>query len=511
MKKFSILYVDDEQSNLRVFKDTFRRKFNIYTAASAKEGIEVLENNQIDLVLSDQRMPEMTGVEFLKYSLKRHPEPNRILITGYTDFNAIENAINDARIFQYVQKPWDEKELDKIIDNALKIYDLEQENKRQKNALVEALEKAKESDRLKTAFLANISHEIRTPMNAIIGFSNFLKDEDLTEAQKSEYIDIVNNSCYQLLGIINDVVEASKIDAGLVKVKKEEIDINKLFEELYSVYQIAAENKNLKINKPSINLTEPERILIDKVKLRQILDNLLDNAIKFTKRGSIDYGYKIKKSTIEFFVKDTGIGISKKDQETIFERFNQADEDTAQLYGGTGLGLTIANAYASLMNGKLWVESQKDKGSTFFIELPYGKTENKKEQTVTNENSFEKELHLLIVEDNNFNYKLIAEIFQKMNVHLLHAATGNEAIDIFKNNDQIDLVLMDIKLPDMSGHDVTKKLKELNKNIPIIAQTAYAFEGDKEKALQSGCVDYLSKPIKKDELITKINKHIKKD
>ena len=231
-RKFSILYVDDEESNLRIFKDTFRRNYIIFTAISGKEGIEILDNNTIDLVLSDQRMPEMTGVEFLRYTMDKYPEPNRILITGYSDISAIENAINHAHIFQYVQKPWNEKKLSSVIKSALSIYDLEQENKKQKTELIEAKRKAEESDRLKTEFIQNMSHEIRTPLNSILGFSGLIKESELPAKEQGRYIDIILNSGNQLVRVIDDILEISFLETKQVKVIDKKICLNDLFSEI---------------------------------------------------------------------------------------------------------------------------------------------------------------------------------------------------------------------------------------------------------------------------------------
>ncbi len=224
--KFSILYVDDEKNNLLIFKDTFRRNYNIYVATSAKEGAEILKNKKIDIILSDQRMPDVSGVDFFKQTLKEYPNINRILITGYTDFKAIKSAINDAKIYQYIQKPWREDDLSATINEALKFYQLEKDNKELSEKLKLAnlklektnaklikssdeirKEKAEESNRLKSVFLSNLSHEIRTPMNGIIGFSRFLKNADINFAQRVEYSDIIIRSSKKLLRIIDDIVE----------------------------------------------------------------------------------------------------------------------------------------------------------------------------------------------------------------------------------------------------------------------------------------------------------------
>ena len=247
MRKFNLLYVDDEQSNLRIFKDTYRRNFNIFLASSAKEGIKIMENNHIDLILSDQRMPEMTGVDLLKYSFQKFPKVNRILITGYSDIDAVEDAINKARVFQYVQKPWDEGALLDIISDALRVYELEEENERQKQELELAKKKAEESDRLKTEFIYNMSHEIRTPMNGIIGFSSLLEKPEICESEKQKFIQIIKKSSTKLLQIIDNILAISELVTKQVKVENDSVHLNELCSELFVKFNSLAQNKNISI------------------------------------------------------------------------------------------------------------------------------------------------------------------------------------------------------------------------------------------------------------------------
>ncbi|MEN8248289.1 MAG: hybrid sensor histidine kinase/response regulator [Bacteroidota bacterium] len=370
MKKFNILYVDDEASNLRIFKNTFRRTYNVFLAESAKEGIDILENNEIDLVLSDQRMPQMTGVEFLKYSLQKFPQSSRILISGYSDIKAVEDAINTAHIFQYVQKPWKESDLHKTINDALHIYQLEQENIRQQQELKIAKNKAEENDRLKTAFLSNLSHEIRTPMNGIIGFSNMLKDPKISHDDREKFTDIINKSCYKLLATVNDVIDISKIETGQAVLRNVMTNINDVILERVEFHRQFVNENELAITAARLLPEDASVIALDKVKLKQIFDNLLNNAIKFTSEGYVEVGCELKNEGYEFYIKDTGIGIPENQLELVFERFSQGSEDIAQNYGGTGLGLSIANAYVKMLGGTMRVESEPNTGSTFYFTLP---------------------------------------------------------------------------------------------------------------------------------------------
>lgn len=376
MEQYNILYVDDESSNLRIFKDTFRRKFNIYVATSAKEGIEIMDKHHIDLILSDQRMPEMTGVELLKYSFKKYPKTNRILITGYSDIKAIEDAINQARVFQYVQKPWNEKNLLEIISDALRVQELEEENEKQRQELIKAKEKAEESDQLKTEFIYNLSHEIRTPMNGIIGFSTLLEMDEITESERKYYIKIIRNSTNQLLSIIDDILEISHLVTKQAIVKKDKVLVNELLSELHSVFNIKAKKNNIQLILDFGTLNENYTILTDKARFYTIVSNLLDNAVKFTKEGQIKFGCKIGDNNLKVYVKDTGVGINSGNIDSIFQRFTQEAKEPSTKTGGLGLGLSIAYENAKLIDAQLSVKSVKGKGSTFYLTLPISNGNN---------------------------------------------------------------------------------------------------------------------------------------
>ena len=513
MKKFALLYVDDEESNLRIFKDTFRRDYVVYTALSAKEGMKILDEVKIDLVLSDQRMPEISGVDFLKYSLEKYPEPHRILITGYSDMDAIQNAINQAHIFQYIQKPWEKEKLQKVIENALLIYQLEEENKRQKQELLEskalleqknreltlAKEKAEESDRLKTEFLQNMSHEIRTPINAILGFSELLNDTN--EEEKERYVSIIKSSGKQLLHIIDDILEISKLETKQVRVYETEIYLNDLLLDHYFYFDIEAKKKGLQLYLKNGLSDGESKVRTDTTKLNKIISNLLENAIKYTSEGYIEYGYKINDGNIELYIKDTGIGIKKENQETIFNRFSQEEKSLSRSVGGLGLGLSIVKGNAELLGGKITVESEKGKGSIFTVTIPYkpvysanikkGKAE--KATGIKELSTFK----ILIAEDEKYNFLLI-EILLKNNLHnftILHAINGKEAIEFCKKNKDISLIFMDLKMPVMDGFKATKEIKKILPDCPVIAFTAYSTPDKKEKALSAGCDVFISKPI----------------
>jgi|WetSurMetagenome_2_1015567.scaffolds.fasta_scaffold07585_3 PAS domain S-box-containing protein len=376
--------------------------------------------------------------------------------------------------------------------------------------LKEAKEKAEESDRLKTAFLHNISHEIRTPMNAIIGFSTLLGLPDTTSQDQMSYIQLIKDGSNQLLSIINDIVDISSIEANIIKKNDAPVNLNRILDSLYSQFQLKTyENGNtLKIS-PGLS-DERATIQTDSTKLIQILSNLINNALKFTRKGQVEFGYRLRESIIEFFVSDTGIGISSKHHSRIFENFYQVETELSRQYGGTGLGLAISKAYSELLGGRIWVTSEPGKGSSFYFNLPYSETQIETPlETGTREVinfTFTYPVTILVAEDDDQNFNLIAHQLSDPSVNVVRANNGKEALESCTQIN-FDLVLMDLKMPVMDGYTAAEKLKVLRPGLPVIAQTA--FVTDREKALNSGCIDFLNKPFKKDELLSVIKKHIR--
>ncbi|NOR86994.1 MAG: response regulator [Bacteroidales bacterium] len=376
-----------------------------------------------------------------------------------------------------------------------------------------ALEKALESDRLKSAFLSNMSHEIRTPMNGIVGFVNLLNEPDISNNERQEYSEIINRSSQRLQNTINDLIDISKIEAGQIQVSNTEISLNKLFIELFALFNPEAISKELVLKFSHPNSAEQFLVFTDNDKLFGILSNLIKNAIKFTHQGSINLSYQIKGDFLEFFVKDTGVGIPKNRQQAIFNRFEQADIEDANAYEGSGLGLAITEAYVEMLGGEIWLLSKEGVGSEFVFTIPYkSKLTNKEIEQHIDINrqinlKFEN-LVILIVEDDeicSFFFQTISKgVFQE----IIYAKTGKEALEICQNNSNIDVVLMDIKMPVMNGYKATREIRKFNKNVIIIAQTAYALKGDKEKAIEAGCDDYITKPLIKQELLEKIKYNV---
>jgi len=400
-----------------------------------------------------------------------------------------------------------------------RLYEQNKLLEKEKTELQQAKKKAEESDRLKMSFLSNMSHEIRTPMNSIIGFAEMLKNPDISKLKEERYINIIQSKGKHLIQLINDIIDIARIEANELVIDNKPVDLNNLMDELeltfLEVIEKSEKNELIKL-KVEKNLFDTNSIILtDGFRLRQIISNLLSNAVKFTDKGEIVLGYKKPDNDkIILFVKDTGIGISNEKKKTIFERFRQVDENHNRIFGGIGLGLTIVKDLVGLIGGKLWFESEVNYGSTFYVEIPFimktyskpFKNKEKLETTVSWENK-----KILIAEDDKDNYFLLEEILAPMKVNILWAKSGLEAIEKFDMLESIDLVLMDVKMPEMDGYEALRFIKKRNVKIPVIAQTAYAMKEDIEKMVNAGFDAVFPKPIDTHKLIELIKKYFNTD
>ena len=390
-----------------------------------------------------------------------------------------------------------------------------------------AKQKAELSDHLKSSFLANMSHEIRTPMNAILGFASLLKEENLSPEQSNYYIDIINTKGRDLLRIISDIIDISRIEAGDLLIRMEPVDVYHFIQEIFDEYKedsALSAKPNLRFR---ISIPEKKRKVIlntDPSRLKQVIVNLIQNALKFTTKGYIEVGFDFReKNLVRFYVKDTGIGIPKDKQKIVFDRFRQVDDTHTREYGGTGLGLTISQNLVEKLGGKLEVESEENQGSDFYFDLKCITTESSKDlEEGWTEEIEEQEVFadaagkpldlsnkkILIAEDDGSSFIFLETILKKYNAEIVWVKNGPQVIEHLKKENHYDLILMDIRMPGMDGFEVTKMIRDANNTVPIIAQTAFAQLSDKKLALESGCNDYISKPIKIADLILLLEKYL---
>ncbi|MCU4174496.1 ATP-binding protein [Carboxylicivirga sp. N1Y90] len=382
-----------------------------------------------------------------------------------------------------------------------------------------AKRKAEESDRLKTSFLSNMSHEIRTPMNAILGFSNLLSHPEIESNEKEEFVNLIKINGKNLLTLVEDIIDISKLDSGQLQIKNAPCPLHDVMTDVYDSFAEDIKRRglfNLKLYLKEGVSDESALILTDEHRLRQILVNLIGNAVKFTERGFVEFGYTQEDDQfLQFYVKDTGIGLPHGKENEIFERFSKFNNDKQRLYGGTGIGLSIAKHLVNLMGGEIWVESEPLVGTVFYFTLPYHRlakqalAEEEKQAPVKDFNWEGKTF--LVAEDEEDNFRYIEVALALSNASLIWARDGQEAVDVFKKVSNIDLVLMDIKMPLMDGYTATREIKNISKGVPVIAQTAYALSEEKEKSREAGCDDYIAKPIGYEDLLTTINRFVPGD
>ncbi|HON51642.1 MAG TPA: PAS domain S-box protein, partial [Bacteroidales bacterium] len=489
------------EEDLRDSENKFRRIFEIENdslfLADSKTG-KILETNQAAVKLYGYSRKELLSRNFQDLSVN----PVNIMTLIHRQKTRVDSEIAVSKHgvhcpieISFAYFTWKGKDV-----FLAAVRDVS-ERRRVEQELRSAKEKAEESDRLKSAFLANMSHEIRTPLNAIVGFSRLLARKNYDQEKRKIFIDDIQSNSNQLLTIINDILDISKIESGQFILNPTQVCINKLLQEVYDTMQLQIKDKDLVLFCEKPLPDSDVTITIDEVRLKQILTNLLNNAIKFTEQGYIHFGYKAQKSKqLLFFVRDTGIGIAPEKHAIIFEHFRQEDDTTTRKYGGTGLGLSISKKLIELMGGTIWVESEKNKGAQFFVTVPLIQSQTL--DHVTNVTHIETVAHasfngetILVVDDHTSSYIFISEMFENQNVRVIQATSGEQAIELCKQFPTIQLVLMDIQMSGVSGVDAMKQIKQLFPAIPIVAQTAFAQKGDRERFMQQGFDDYITKPL----------------
>lgn len=538
-KKVGVLKGSFQEDLLKnTIKKDFNLSFELLTYNNYTETANALINNEVDLMVADRffYFSNMFKEEIQATNVVFQPNelyfgfskkiPDRLITSFDSNISKLKNNTN-SELYVSIHKWLDIHTHEHTLPLFLKwfiiiisifsilaiafIVILRNTVKYKTAELLASKQKAEESDRLKTVFLQNISHEIRTPMNGILGFIELLNKDDVVEKDKKNYMDIVTKSGHRLLNTINDVIEISKIESGQISLHFSNVNIGELMTDLYEFFKKQANEKGLKL---IYNNAFPEEkmpyIETDKSLLEKILVNLLRNAVKFTSEGSVEFGHYKEKDQLIFYVNDTGCGIPAERHEAVLERFVQSDLNLTRAHEGSGLGLAIAKAYVELLGGKIKLESEINKGSKFYFNIPYIAVKQKEVSLSAEKVSLKqlnKKITILIAEDDEFSFMYLENVLKSDYITIIHTSNGVDTVDIMKSNPDISMVLMDIKMPLMNGLVATQHIRGFNPDVPIIAQTAYAFKEDKEEIFESGCTDFITKPIDRTELIRLIFKY----
>jgi len=532
IKKSSILIVDDQEANIDVLEGLLKMQgyTNIRTTTDSREVIGLIKSSSPDLILLDLLMPHLTGFEVMEQIKSLITEnifiPILVLtadITNKTKQRALSNGAKD-----FLTKPFDLIEAGLRIKNLLETKYLQKQLENQNQILEEkvkertkelelanreliiARDKAQKSDRLKTAFLNNISHEIRTPLNGILGFASFIIQPDITMEKKEKYLEILNLSSTRLMNTVTDIMDLSLIISGNMHVHPQQVNVSSLLKNVFMDFQESAKIKKLDFKMQFPNNADEIMLHTDKEMLYKAISKIINNSVKFTQEGSINLGFELINDEIKIFVKDTGVGIEDDAQKIVFENFMQEDISNTRGHEGSGMGLSIARGIMRLLDGEISLVSTKKVGTTVFLTLPYKilTTHTKpKGKNLTKAIEVKKMPIILIAEDDEDNYFYMEELLNK-DYEITRALNGQEALYLCKKHPEINLVLMDIKMPIMNGIEATRIIKSFRNELPIIAVTAYAESGNVSKIKEAGCDDYLAKPVKKDSLISLIQKYL---
>ncbi|MCF8222911.1 MAG: response regulator [Bacteroidales bacterium] len=548
MTKKKILAIDDQEDNLISLEAIFKHYLpgcELITALSGENGIRLAGQEMPDAIILDIIMPEMDGYQvcnLLKENEKTRIIPIMMLTAIKTDTESMVRGL-ESGADAFLSKPFDPVELTAQIKVLLRIKDNEdrlrdkhkmledivsertrelvssnreltreiERRKKTEKELREAVERAKEADKIKTNFLASISHEFRTPLNAIIGFSDIM-DSDTSTEEIEQYAGMINHSGQILLSMVEDLFDITLLDSGVMKIKNEAFTLRNLCESINkTVHELQVklnrEELDFVCNIPEIIIDK--KVSSDRAKIEKILSNLISNALKFTEKGKVEFGLSEpvnnKPDSLDFYIKDTGIGIDKQDQEKIFQKFTQVDNSFAKKYGGLGIGLTVTDKMVKLFGGQINVTSDPGRGSLFKLTIPLPEKAGESEDMQAEERfKILSARNILVVEDDDSSFQLLNIWLQKAGFRTARALNGKEAVDLCNKNNDIDLVLMDINMPVMNGYDSTRIITKQRPEIPVIAQTAYAVSGSLEKAREAGCREVLSKPLKKTELLKTI-------
>lgn len=529
LKNARILIVDDQEANIEVLASLLHLQGyeNIKSTQDPRKVVGLYSSFDPDLILLDLSMPYLSGFEVMD-QLKALVPSNTFLpilvLTADVTFESKQKALSGGAI-DFLTKPFDITEVGLRIKNLLytiylqkqlinqnqelesKVKERTYELEKQNIELIIAKEKAEASDRLKSAFINNISHEIRTPLNGILGFGQILTEENLTQEEKQAYSEMLSQSSLRLINTMTNIMDIAMLSSGNLKVYENIFDPEKSMNEVVSKFDKECEQKGVSLNILPSPFQEKIKIQADSELFYKILFQLVDNAVKFTHRGSITLGFEYHTNEIHFFVKDTGIGISEEKKAQVFDSFTQEDNAMTRKYEGNGLGLTIAKGLAEILKGRMWLSSEKGVGSVFYFSIPYVRHEVSDDNPKEIKDSTQTPT-ILIAEDDESNFVLVRAMLYAFKLHIIRAEDGLQAIELAKQHPEVGIVLMDLKMPELDGFEATRRIKEFRADLPIIALTAYSSSDDKELALKSGCNDFLTKPIKKDLLLAKLREYI---
>ncbi|MBU3984825.1 MAG: response regulator, partial [Proteobacteria bacterium] len=511
----TVLLIDDNLSTRTPLVSVLEQAdYEVVLGYCAEEAMKLLRTLTPDIILLDVMMPGMNGFSFCR-KLKKDPKYQDIPVIFLTSLSQQTDIVKgfDAGGQDYIIKPFNQQELLARVRTHIHLHDTLLENKRLSRLALDA-------NRSKSEFLASMSHEIRTPLNSIIGMAEVLAETALS-VEQHEYVRIFRSAGENLLEIINDILDLSKIEAGQTELESIDFDLPTLLDSVTSLVSLRADEQETLIH-THIDSDVPFYLQGDPTRLRQILLNLVGNAVKFTRKGKVEIKVSTESQTgpeqkLLFSITDNGIGIPTDKQQLIFDSFTQADSLTTRKYGGTGLGLTICQKLLNIMQGRIWLTSQPEKGSTFFFTIPFSQATSPRPEIDTNIGiqparcELLQAAHILLVDDNKDNCNLIRLYLHNTPFTLKTAGNGQEAVTLFCAK-PYDLILMDIEMPIMDGYEATQKIRQWEQKqqrtpVPIIALTAHAFIRFKKKCLDAGCSDFLTKPVKKAKLIETIAIH----
>jgi CheY-like chemotaxis protein len=529
LKNCRILIVDDQIANIDMLEGFLEMEgySDVRSTNDPRQVMDIIREYNPDLLLLDLMMPHISGYEILEMiGTRSGPEdflPILVLTADIT--NEAKRKALTLGASDFLTKPFDLVEVGLRIDNLLltryllnqladqnrildeKVKERTLELMQRNSELVEARDKAEAGDRLKTAFLRNISHEVRTPLNGILGFSKLIADSHPPDSDAREFVKYLELSSNRLMNTITDYIDISLIVSSTLDCSKRVVSIIPVFEDLKSKSQTASLTKGLEFEFSFDENCRNQYVNTDGELLAKVCSHLIDNAIKFTSRGSVRVFCSLDKDSLVFRVSDTGVGIDPEARERIFEPFMQENISTNRGYEGSGLGLTIVAGLLKVLGGHLTLESEKGKGSVFTARIPHGMEGMSIPEAPKAADRFLSPV-LLVAEDDPANLEFIDMVLRKFALKVYTAENGKEALDLCSEHKDISVVLMDIKMPVMDGLEATRRIKEIRPDLPVLALTAFVMSGDEQNAREAGCDDFISKPVSPSVLISKLKSYL---